>query len=102
MDDTTSSKAASRPSLGPSLGPSLEPSLDLRGLKCPLPVLKARRAIKAMASGSRIEIFADDPAAGLDFAHFCETTGHRLLTSESRDDGVLHFIIGVTTPEGKG
>ena len=77
-------------------------SLDLRGLKCPLPVLKARRAIKAMASGSRVEIFADDPAASLDFAHFCETTGHRLITSETGEDGVLRFIIGVATPEGKG
>ena len=98
MDDATSPKQP----FGQPLGQAVEQSLDLRGLKCPLPVLKARRAIKAMASGSRIEIFADDPAASLDFAHFCETTGHRLLASESRDDGVLHFIIGVATPEGKG
>lgn len=77
-------------------------SLDLRGLKCPLPVLKARRAIKDMSQDSRLEIYADDPAASLDFAHFCETTGHLLITSESRPDGVLHFIIEVTTPQGKG
>ena len=70
-----------------------EQSLDLRGLKCPLPVLKARRAIKDMAAGAVLEIFADDPAAELDFAHFCETTGHELLIAETRDDGVLHFLI---------
>ena len=77
-------------------------SLDLRGLKCPLPVLKARRAIKTMDVGHQVEIFADDPAASLDFAHFCETTGHHLITSEKNDDGVLHFIIEVTASARKG
>ena len=75
--------------------PSPQQSLDLRGLKCPLPVLKARRAIKDMTAGQVLEIFADDPAATLDFAHFCETTGHALVTSEADDQGVLHFLIRV-------
>lgn len=68
-------------------------SLDLRGLKCPLPVLKARRAIKDMAKGDVLEIYADDPVAVLDFAHFCETTGHVLLASDADDGGDLHFLI---------
>ena len=46
-----------------------------------------------MAAGAVLEIFADDPAAELDFAHFCDTTGHELLIAETRDDGVLHFLI---------
>ncbi|MGB1357383.1 MAG: sulfurtransferase TusA family protein [Candidatus Puniceispirillaceae bacterium] len=46
-------------------------SLDLTGLKCPLPVLKARRQIGQMESGI-LEVQADDPAAPLDFEHFCD------------------------------
>ena len=52
--------------------------LDYRGLKCPLPVLKARRALKDMNGGEILEIQADDPASPLDFAHFCEEAGHQL------------------------
>ena len=48
-----------------------------------------------MTAGQVLEIFADDPAATLDFAHFCETTGHALVTSEADDQGVLHFLIRV-------
>lgn len=71
-------------------------SLDLSGLKCPLPVLKARRAIKDMAAGSLLEVLADDPAAELDFAHFCETGGHELLETSRNADGdafMLRFLI---------
>ena len=52
-------------------------TLDLTGLKCPLPVLKARRQIGQMASGAVLVILADDPAAPLDFDHFCHTGGHK-------------------------
>ena len=55
--------------------------LDLTGLKCPLPVLKARRQIDQMAAGSVLVVKADDPAAPLDFDHFCHTSGHKLLES---------------------
>ena len=65
---------------------------DFTGLKCPLPVLKARRALKDLASDTTIRILADDPAAPLDFKHFCETAGHHLekLTTEN---GVFTFEI---------
>jgi len=53
--------------------------IDLTGLKCPLPVLKARRAIKDLTAGDILEVLADDPAAQLDFPHFCETAGHDLI-----------------------
>lgn len=61
--------------------------LNLTGLKCPLPVLKARRQISQMATGSRIDIMADDPAAPLDFKHFCSTGGHDLV--EMRSEGEI-------------
>ena len=82
--------------------PIPQQSLDLRGLKCPLPVLKARRAIKDMTAGHVLEIYADDPAATLDFAHFCETTGNALVKSEADDQGVLHFLIRVEAPGTNG
>ena len=69
-------------------------SLDLTGLKCPLPVLKARRQIGQMESGI-LEVQADDPAAPLDFEHFCDTAGLTLLKSVA-EDGVYTFHIRVS------
>ena len=63
-------------------------TLDLTGLKCPLPVLKARRQIAQMAAGAVLEVKADDPAAPLDFDHFCDTGGHQLLES-TENNGVF-------------
>ncbi|GAB2178821.1 sulfurtransferase TusA family protein [Dongia sp. agr-C8] len=58
---------------------------DAKGMKCPLPVLKARRLLREMAPGEQIEIEATDPGAPKDFVHFCETTGHKLVESRERD-----------------
>ena len=52
---------------------------DYTGLKCPLPVLKTKRALKNHSNGEVIEIIADDPAANLDLKHFCEVSGNILL-----------------------
>ena len=78
----------------------LEPTqqIDLTGLKCPLPVLKARRAIKDLNPDDILEVRADDPAAQLDFPHFCETSGHELIKAEAHEtsDGIyLIFQIKV-------
>lgn len=71
-------------------------SLSLHGLKCPLPVLKARRAIKDMEKDDVLEVLADDPAAQLDFPHFCETQGHYLIKAEfDQASGELCFHIKV-------
>ena len=71
-------------------------TLDLTGLKCPLPVLKARRQIAQMAAGAVLEVKADDPAAPLDFDHFCHTGGHRLLES-TENNGVFLMRIAKST-----
>ena len=63
-------------------------TLDLTGLKCPLPVLKVRRQIGKMEAGAVLEIKADDPAAPLDFEHFCHTGGHQLL-KRTENNGVF-------------
>ncbi|HET9067744.1 MAG TPA: sulfurtransferase TusA family protein [Amaricoccus sp.] len=53
--------------------------LDARGLLCPLPVLRARKRLAALAPGAVLRVLADDPAARIDFPHFCHETGHAFL-----------------------
>ena len=66
--------------------------LDARGLKCPLPVLKARRALQGVAPGGLLRVLATDPGAVKDFAHFCETTGCELVESDCEGE-VLRFLL---------
>jgi tRNA 2-thiouridine synthesizing protein A len=54
--------------------------LDLSGLLCPLPVLKARKALAAMTTGSELVVLATDPMAAIDMPHFCAEQGHELLS----------------------
>jgi tRNA 2-thiouridine synthesizing protein A len=70
-------------------------TMDLTGLKCPLPVLKARRQIDQMPAGGILVVIADDPAAPLDFDHFCQTGGYDLLESAAKD-GVFTMRIAKT------
>ena len=65
-------------------------SLDATGLKCPLPVLRARKAMKAVAAGDILEVKATDPGAVADFKSFCETTGDELI--EWRQDAEVFFF----------
>lgn len=67
-------------------------TIDTSGLACPLPVLKARKALLAMAPGERLALTATDPMAAIDIPHFCREAGHRLLDS-SEGAGVLSFTI---------
>ncbi len=53
--------------------------IDARSLLCPLPVLKARKRLKAMQAGQVLELIADDPAAVIDVPHFCAQQGYELL-----------------------
>ena len=66
--------------------------LDTKGLKCPLPVLRARKALKAVAPGEVLEIHATDPGSVQDFRSFCETTGHELLASRQEADVYIFEI----------
>lgn len=69
--------------------------IDVRGLLCPLPVLKAKKRLKAMRAGETLRIQATDPAAAIDFPHYCGESGNELVES-SREDGVLIFVIRKT------
>ena len=66
--------------------------LDAKGLKCPLPVLKARKAMREVPEGGVLRVIATDPGAVKDFEHFCKTTGHQLL-ARREEGGVLTFDI---------
>ena len=65
---------------------------DFRGLKCPLPVLKTRRLINEIMQGDTLEIIADDPAAILDFKHFCEVSGNILELSKKSENDLIFII----------
>ncbi|TNM60772.1 response regulator SirA [Aliirhizobium smilacinae] len=65
---------------------------DLRGLKCPLPVLKTRRRLKTLHDGDRLIVETTDPLAGIDIPHFCRQEGHELVESEKTADG-HRFVI---------
>ncbi len=60
--------------------------LDLRGLKCPMPVLKATKAMKSLASEDQIWLETTDPLAIIDIPAFCNENGHSLLQTEALED----------------
>ena len=64
--------------------------LDVTGLSCPLPVLKARKRLKAMQSGQVLAVRASDPGAVADFKAFARLSGHALL-AQGQEDGVFTF-----------
>jgi tRNA 2-thiouridine synthesizing protein A len=67
-------------------------TIDARGLACPLPVLKLRKALKACEPGAALVLLATDPAAARDIPAFCAAAGHRLV-AQSREQNVLRFEI---------
>jgi tRNA 2-thiouridine synthesizing protein A len=72
--------------------PSAVRLLDLSGLACPLPVLKARKALLGMEPGARLEVVATDPLAAIDLPHFCSEAGHRLVSTEKRGESWVFVI----------
>ncbi len=66
--------------------------LDVKGMTCPLPVLRANRALRGLAAGARLRVLATDRAAVADFQAFCRETGHALL-AWSEEAGTFSFLI---------
>jgi tRNA 2-thiouridine synthesizing protein A len=67
-------------------------TLDTRGLTCPLPILKAKKAIGSVPVGGTLEVLATDPGSREDFAVFARTTGHDLI-EDGEDGGVFRFVL---------
>jgi tRNA 2-thiouridine synthesizing protein A len=66
--------------------------LDAQGLNCPLPILRAKKALKGVPAGETLEILSTDAGSVADFAAFCRTTGNELL-QQVEDGGVYRFIL---------
>ena len=66
--------------------------LDARGMNCPLPILKTRKAINQIKIGDILEVTATDPGSVKDMASFCEQTGNRLVESNESSDGYVFLI----------
>jgi tRNA 2-thiouridine synthesizing protein A len=66
--------------------------IDVRGLNCPLPVLKVERRLRSCPVGMRVTVLTTDPLAALDIPNFCREAGHRLLATE-RENGAIRFEI---------
>ena len=70
--------------------------LDARGLKCPLPILKAKKALSDMSSGDILRVLATDPGSVRDFQAFARQTGNDLL-EHSQAELEFTFFIGITS-----
>ncbi len=66
--------------------------LDTCGLQCPLPLLKAKQALNAMASGEQLRVRATDPGSQRDFRVFAEQSGHHLLESNTVDAVFVYVL----------
>jgi len=66
--------------------------LDARGLNCPLPILRCKKALAELQPGQILKIVATDPGSVKDFQAFCKQTGHELLSSEAAN-GEFTFVM---------
>ncbi len=66
--------------------------LDIKGLNCPLPVLKAKKALKDLPKDALLQVIATDPGSVADFEAFCRTTGNELVKTTA-EAGVYTFVI---------
>jgi tRNA 2-thiouridine synthesizing protein A len=69
-----------------------ETELDVRGLLCPLPVLKARKRLASLPQGHVLKVIATDPMSAIDMPHFCNEQGHTLLEQHKEADALIFRI----------
>lgn len=82
-------KEAQQPSL------SMDERLDVKGLLCPMPVIRTQNRVKTLAAGQRLRIVGTDPGMLSDIPAWCRINGHRLLEAErSADEIVVVFEVG--------
>ena len=66
--------------------------LDTRGLNCPLPILKAKKALSELNSGQVLKVVATDPGSVRDFQAFARQTGNELIEQSTQGDEFIHFL----------
>lgn len=67
--------------------------IDTRGTKCPMPVLKTKKALALMQPNEVLCVLATDPASVADIAQFAVQTGHKILSQEKLENGEIHHFI---------
>ena len=72
--------------------PDIDKSLDARGLNCPLPILKAKKALAELVSGQVLEVISTDPGSVRDFQAFTKQTGHTLLRQTTLGADHIHLM----------
>jgi tRNA 2-thiouridine synthesizing protein A len=73
----------------------MDETLDLRGLKCPLPALLAKKALARLVPGATLAVLADDPMSVVDIPHMCHAEGHAVQSMAQRDS-YSEFVIRKT------
>lgn len=73
--------------------PHSDETLNVIGLNCPMPILRAKKALAAMEAGKILKVLATDKNAPDDFAAFCRQTGHQLLQVHNGEDGVMQMWV---------
>jgi tRNA 2-thiouridine synthesizing protein A len=71
---------------------AFDKELDTKGLNCPLPILRAKKALADLTSGQVLKIVATDPGSVRDFQAFAKQTGNELLAQETEDRLFIHFL----------
>lgn len=71
---------------------SFDSELDASGLNCPLPILRAKKAINGLQGGQVLKIIATDPGSVKDFEAFCKQTGNNLLEQQEESGKFVFFI----------
>jgi TusA-related sulfurtransferase len=66
--------------------------IDTRGLNCPLPILKAKKALSEMATGQSLKVVATDPGSTRDFQAFAKQTGNELIDQQTVNDEYIHIL----------
>jgi tRNA 2-thiouridine synthesizing protein A len=75
--------------------------LDLAGLKCPLPALKTRKALKSLAAGDRLEVLCTDPLSVIDIPNLIRETGDKVEITERSESRIVFLIEKTNDPIGK-
>ncbi len=70
----------------------IDKEIDTRGLNCPLPILKAKKALAEMLSGQLLRVISTDPGSTRDFQAFSKQTGNELLEQQTAGDDFIHVL----------
>jgi tRNA 2-thiouridine synthesizing protein A len=78
--------------MGSMEAPAFDKEIDTRGLNCPLPILRAKKALAELVSGQVLKVVATDPGSTRDFQAFARQTGNELLAQQTLGSEFIHFL----------